>query len=173
MSGAKCFRFPAWCDTPSDDFSSCEACGIQEDCDLQTGYQILVDSDGFFYAYELLLKDTRQPIFIRDQEEYEKKLGESVEKIGQPPMLYAIVTNGAMAAELAMKYLTYRRYHEFVQHHRLDRLFEGLPRRIDWRSRRGLQRGPEWATRCLRRRSAAFLTPSWRRATSSPLATMG
>lgn len=127
MASKNRFKFPAWCTTPSDDFSACTACAGNSDCVLQTSHQILVASKGFFYTYELLLKDSAYPWFVRSQEERARRLRESVDKLDQPSLLHAIVVNGSMATELALKYLTYRDAREFVQTHRLDLLLNNLP----------------------------------------------
>ena len=127
MAKKSYFRFPAWCTTPSDDFSACAACNGNDDCELQTCYQILEASKGFFYTYELLLKDSKYPFFERSQEKAAERIAEGAAKLGQPTLFYSIVVNGSMATELALKYLTYRDTHEFVQTHRLDLLFKDLP----------------------------------------------
>ena len=120
------FKHPAWCKTPSDDFSACAECGMNSDCSLQTCYQILVACKGFYYTYRLLLSDTRDPIFVRTAKERKEKLESNANKGDQPPLMYAIVANGAMAAELALKYLAFHEHHEFAQSHKLDVLLAGL-----------------------------------------------
>lgn len=127
MAKGRVFRFPAWCATPYDDFSGCTSCEMYGDCELQTSYQILEASKAFFFAYELLLDNSHYPWFAHSHEEYEIRWGKNKDKLGQPSLLFTIATNGAMAAELALKYLTFREQHSFVQTHKLDQLFGNLP----------------------------------------------
>ena len=127
MARNKHFRYPAWCTTQPRDVSYCDACPNQEDCNLQTCFQILQASKGFFYAYELLLANSHYPWFSHSEEEFAERRERNLEKLDQPSLLYAIATNGAMSAELALKYLTYRENHDFLETHKLDHLFNGLP----------------------------------------------
>lgn len=127
MAKKNIFRFPAWCTTPSDDFSACATCSMGDRCELSTCHQILEASKGFFYAYELLLDNSHYPWFSHSQEEFAKRREKNFDKLDQPSLLFTIATNGAMATELALKYLIFRDAHEFVQTHKLDRLFNDLP----------------------------------------------
>lgn len=123
----KHFKFPSWCKTPSDDFSACKICKIKEQCNLQINYLILADCNGFYYTYKLLLKETIFPIFTHSQKELEEKIKRNITKLDQPQLFYTIITNGALAVELAMKYLIFRQKHEFKEEHKLNLLFESLP----------------------------------------------
>ena len=94
---------------------------------MQINHQLLEDCKGFYYTYKLLLEETRHPIFTHSQEELAEKIERNVDKWDQPMLFYVILTNGALAAELAIKYLTFRRKHDFVEDHKLDLLFDDLP----------------------------------------------
>lgn len=122
----KHFEFPHWCKTPSDEFTLCKSCDIKENCDLQINHQILEDCRGFYYTYRLLLDESIHPYFTHTKEEFMEKVERNVDKCDQPLLFYVILTNGAVAAELAMKYLIFRNKHDFKEYHRLDLLFEDL-----------------------------------------------
>lgn len=121
------FRFPPWCKTPSDDLVACKTCGIKDNCELQIHHQLLEDCKGFYYTYKLLLEETRHPIFTHSQEELEEKINRNAYKWDQPQLFYVILTNGALAAELAIKFLTFHQKHGFIEDHKLDVLFNDLP----------------------------------------------
>ena len=121
------FRFPPWCKTPSDDLVACKTCGIKDNCELQIHHQLLEDCKGFYYTYKLLLEETRHPIFTHSQEELEEKINRNAYKWDQPQLFYVILTNGALAAELAIKFLTFHQKHDFIEDHKLDVLFNDLP----------------------------------------------
>lgn len=121
------FRFPPWCKTPSNDFVTCKTCGIKDNCELQIHHQLLEACKGFYYTYKLLLEETRHPIFTHSQEELEEKINRNSDKWDQPQLFYVILTNGALAAELAIKFLTFQQKHNFIEDHKLDVLFNDLP----------------------------------------------
>lgn len=106
----------------------CMTCPDRDSCDAQTAHQILMDCKSFYYTYNLLEPYNRIPQFTGDKEEFEKELEQYfVEQQERPMLSFPWIVNGALAVELALKFLTFRETHTFQKKHNLKDLYEDLP----------------------------------------------
>lgn len=110
---------------------SCEHCAEREYCVKEhnvTAHAILVDCKSFYFVYSRLKKINRMPTFTGDYEKYEAEIDDYVQRQMELPCLdIPEVVNGALAAELAIKFLTFRETNTFYQTHNLEQLFAALP----------------------------------------------
>ena len=89
---------------------------------------ILADCKSFYYVYCLLEQEGKVPIYEGDQEKFEKELSCYCKKqMEQPAIAIPKWTNGALAAELALKFLFAKEQKIYSKQHCLDDLFYHLP----------------------------------------------
>ena len=109
----------------------CQSCDNAADCEFpkllfQKPYDasgVLLDCKAFYIVFCALEKRCRIP---HDPEE-EKRYHEEADAGRHPYLTPAMVTNGVLAAELAMKALTLKETGAFDCIHDLDKLFYALP----------------------------------------------
>lgn len=110
---------------------SCEHCAHQEHCTKEhdvTAHAVLVDCRSFYFVYCRLEEINRMPTYTGDHKKYETEIDSFVQmQIELPCLDIPQVTNGALAAELAIKFLTFRETNTFYQIHDLEQLFAALP----------------------------------------------
>ena len=109
----------------------CQSCDNAADCDFlkllfQKPYDasgVLLDCKAFYIVFCELEKCCRIP----HDPEKEKRYHEEADAGRRPYLTPAMVTNGVLAAELAMKALTLKETGTFDCIHDLDKLFYALP----------------------------------------------
>lgn len=110
----------------------CHNCEHLEQCHnanhLLTAKGIIIDCESFYYIFKELEKFEKMPILVEDIEKdraafhaYERKHG------GIPYLVPPLVVNGALAVELALKFLIFKENGKFDCIHNLQYLFEQLP----------------------------------------------
>lgn len=93
-----------------------------------TAKGIVLDCEGFYYVFKKLEQFEQRPRFDGDLEKYEDAITAYAERIMSVPSLSpALVVNGALAVELALKFLIFKENGEFDCIHNLQKLFEQLP----------------------------------------------
>lgn len=118
--------------TPFTPQEKCYSCKHLEQCRngnrLLTTKEIIIDCEGFYYIFKELEEFEKIPVLVGDTEKdnatllaYERKHD------GIPFLSPPLVVNGALAAELALKFLIFKENGEFECIHNLQRLFEVLP----------------------------------------------
>ena len=110
----------------------CENCECKEECvesnKMLTAYGILLDCEGFYYVFCKLEEIEQRPKLCNDIEQYKKEVAAYEKEHENIPYLTpAMVTNGALALELAMKFLIFKENKEFECGHDLAVLFSQLP----------------------------------------------
>lgn len=110
----------------------CRNCKHLERCrngdSLLTAKVIMLDCEEFYYIFKKLEEYERHPIFDGDMERYKDQIyAYEAEHRGVPPLTAPFIVNGALAAELALKFLIFKENGEFDCIHDLQRLFESLP----------------------------------------------
>jgi hypothetical protein len=110
----------------------CENCERKKECaessKMLTAFSILLDCEGFYYVFCELEKIEQRPKLGDDVEQYKKEIEEYEKSHENIPFLNpAMVTNGALAVELAMKFLIFKENNEFECGHDLAVLFSQLP----------------------------------------------
>lgn len=111
--------------------NSCQSCDIASDCELlkhlfQKPYDasgVLLDCKAFYIVFCELEERCRIP----DDPEGKKRYHEESDAENRPFLTPAMVTNGVLAAELALKALILRETGTFDCIHYLDKLFYALP----------------------------------------------
>lgn len=90
--------------------------------------EMLVECRSFYFIFSKIEEMTRMPIFQGDSEKYWKEHDEWIERQSQLPGLIISpkVVNGAIACELALKYLILKEDASFEQIHDLAKLFHSL-----------------------------------------------
>ena len=90
--------------------------------------EIVVDCEGFYYIFKELEKFEKYPAFDGNIEKHtEEMLAYEKTHDGLPYLTPPLIVNGALAAELALKFLSFKENSEFECTHNLQRLFELLP----------------------------------------------
>lgn len=103
----------------------CEVCSDRDKCDDLTSHIILLDCRSFYYTYNLLEPYNQ---FTGDKERHKKEIEQYFEEQqNRPTLLFPWVVNGALATELALKYLTFRETRSFTKTHNLKQLYQELP----------------------------------------------
>ena len=93
-----------------------------------TTKEIVLDCEGFYYVFKKLEQFEQRPKFDGNLEEYKDAVAVYGEKhLGVPFLSPALVVNGALAAELALKFLMFKENGKFDCIHNLQKLFEQLP----------------------------------------------
>lgn len=115
-------------------YKKCEACERKKFCNEEnkpmTAYNILRDSEGFYYVFCKLEEIDTVPKFTPDSEKRRRDLEEYEKRHRQLPFLMSpMITNGALAIELAFKFLIFKENLEFECEHKLDILFLQLPQK--------------------------------------------
>lgn len=106
----------------------CIACHDRGKCDAQTSHMILVDCKSFYYTYNLLEPYNRMPQLTGSEEEQKKQIEQYFEEYQKhPTLLFPYIVNGALASELALKFLTFRETKSFKTTHNLKELYRELP----------------------------------------------
>lgn len=106
----------------------CSSCPEREACEKLITEGILIDCKSFYYVYCWLSEETRMPVYCGDQKQFEAAVDAYFEKkFAQPDLQIPQWTNGAFAAELALKYLYAREHKRYGSIHGLYELFYGLP----------------------------------------------
>lgn len=112
--------------------AECQDCNNRENCkngdaagDLN---YIIFDLEGFFYLAKRIETFMMYPKLDGDLEKYRQDMIEYKKKHeGIPDLIPQFVVNGAFAAELALKAITFKERREFEYCHNLHRLFYQLP----------------------------------------------
>ena len=113
------------CPTPE---IKCSECPISDSCQEETAYAILCNCKSFYYVYCWLAQETQMPIYDGNQKNFEADLDCYIKKHTQQPALtISKWTNGALAAELALKFLFAREHQSYNSIHYLNDLFYRLP----------------------------------------------
>ena len=107
-------------------FQNSEKCS---DCKKNsTESSILYDCENFYYAFKLIENYHKTPTFTGDIEQYRKEMTEYEKNAEDTPILMQpLVVNGALALELALKYLIYKENGEFDCTHNPQNLYNSLP----------------------------------------------
>jgi len=110
----------------------CLDCKQLEQCNRNnqslTAKGIVLDCEGFYYVFKKLEQFEQRPKFDGNLEAYENEITIFEEQhMGVPYLSPALVVNGALAAELALKLLIFKENGEFDCIHNLQKLFEQLP----------------------------------------------
>ena len=118
--------------SPFSIWKKCTDCKQLEQCRRNrqslTTKEIVLDCEGFYYLFKKLEEFEQHPIFDGDLKKYEDTIAVYEEKhMGVPFLSPPLVVNGALAAELALKFLIFKENGEFDCIHNLQKLFEQLP----------------------------------------------
>ena len=110
----------------------CENCDNKDKCthndQIITAFSILLDCEGFYYVFRKLEKLDEKPKLCSDVEKLKKEMEEYEKAHENIPFLSPpLVTNGALALELAMKFLIFKENKEFECGHNLEVLFSQIP----------------------------------------------
>ena len=106
----------------------CSSCPEKEACEKCIADGILIGCKSFYYVFRYLDEETRMPVYTGDQKQYETAIDDYIKKRAEQPCLQIPKwTNGAFAAELALKYLYFREKRRYGGIHGLYELFYGLP----------------------------------------------
>ncbi len=90
--------------------------------------EIVVDCEGFYYIFKELEKFEKHPVFDGNIEKHAEEMFAYEEMHdGLPYLTPPLIVNGAFAAELALKFLSFKENGEFECTHNLQHLFELLP----------------------------------------------
>lgn len=116
-----------------DDKEKCTSCDHRDECirsnQALTAYGILIDCEAFYYVFCEIERAEQLPIFDSDIDKYKKEFAEYYEVYKSIPFLMpALMTNGALAFELAMKFLIFNENGEFECGHDLAALFSQMPK---------------------------------------------
>lgn len=107
---------------------SCSSCPERKACEKCIADGILIDCRGFYYVFCYLDEETRMPVYPGDQTQFEATIDDYFDKNAARLGLHMPKwTNGAFAAELALKYLYFRENERYGDIHGLYELFYGLP----------------------------------------------
>ena len=107
---------------------TCSAYPDSEVCEKCIADGILIDCESFYYVFRYLDEETKVPVYTGDQKQYEAAIDDYFERRAAQPFLQIPKwTNGAFAAELALKYLYFRENKRYGGIHGLYELFYGLP----------------------------------------------
>lgn len=118
--------------TMIDTNNKCKECEKKDECTKSnqklTAYGILLDCEGFYYVFSNLEKIEERPKISNDIEQNRKEIDEYIQKRENIPFLTPpLVTNGALALELAMKFLIFYENKKFECGHNLAVLFSQIP----------------------------------------------
>lgn len=109
----------------------CQSCDKAADCNfLKLLFQKPYDASGVLLdckAFYIVFCELEERCRIPDDPEEKKRYHEEFNAGKRPFLTPAMVTNGVLAAELALKALTLRENGNFDCIHDLDKLFDGLP----------------------------------------------
>lgn len=106
----------------------CTNCLNRDKCDGQTSHLILVDCKSFYYTYNLLEPYNRMPELTGNEEQHKEIMEQYFEEHEKhPTLLFPWIVNGALASELALKFLTFRETQSFKTTHNLRELYRKLP----------------------------------------------
>ena len=109
----------------------CQSCDNAADCDfLKLLFQKPYDASGVLLdckAFYIVFCELEERCRIPDDPEEEKRYHEESDAGRRPYLTPAMVTNGVLAAELALKALILREAGTFDCIHDLDKLFYALP----------------------------------------------
>lgn len=102
--------------------AKCVNCKRFEECcakdNVLTTELILLDCESFYYVFKCLEEVEKRPVLDGNL----KKQHEGIPYLTQP-----CIVNGALAVELALKFLTFKENESFECIHNLQKLFEKLP----------------------------------------------
>lgn len=100
----------------------------QTDNNMITASAILVDCEAFYYIFRQIEDIEKRPIFNGDIDKYVKAVEYYEESHKDIPFLTPpLVANGALAVELALKFLIFKENGAFECIHNLKKLYEQLP----------------------------------------------
>ena len=109
----------------------CQSCDKAADCEfLKTLFQKPYDASGVLLdckAFYIVFCELEERCRIPDDPEEKKRYHEESDVGKRPFLTPAMVTNGVLAAELALKALTLKETGTFDCFHDLDKLFYSLP----------------------------------------------
>ena len=109
----------------------CDSCDKAADCDfLKRLFQKPYDASGVLLdckAFYIVFCELEERCRIPDDPEEEKRYHEESDAGNRPYLTPAMITNGVLAAELALKALILRETGTFDCIHFLDKLFYALP----------------------------------------------
>lgn len=113
------------CPTPD---IACDKCQWSNSCPRITLHGMLVDCKAFYYVYDWLAQGNKMPIYDGNQEKFEADMESHLNRqLGRPFLQIPQWTNGAFAAELALKFLFAREGKSYGNIHNLKDLFYSLP----------------------------------------------
>lgn len=108
--------------------NECNQCKRKESCQDELAYLILGDCKSFYYVYCWLNQENKIPIAHNSQENFDAEIEHYLEKcMSRPVLSFTEYTNGAFAAELALKFLFAREHQSYAKLHDLAELFHYLP----------------------------------------------
>lgn len=110
----------------------CAACEHFEQCrnsDNSLTIKIMVlECESFYYLFKRLEEFEKFPIFCESMEKNQERIDDYAKQHeGIPSLRSPLVVNGALAAELALKFLIFKEMGSYECIHNLRRLFEQLP----------------------------------------------
>lgn len=110
----------------------CATCEQFEQChnrnNILTGRQMVVVCEGFYYLFKRLEEFDKLPAFGESIEKNQEFMDEyERQHEGIPSLRSPLVVNGALAAELALKFLIFMEKGSYECIHNLQHLFEQLP----------------------------------------------
>lgn len=110
----------------------CIKCKRLKHCQIQhntiTENAILIDCEAFYYVFKQIENIEKMPALHGDINEYHKAMERYEENHENIPLLTPpLVTNGALAVELALKFLLFKENGAFECIHNLKLLYEQLP----------------------------------------------
>lgn len=110
----------------------CRNCEHLERCRIGrnslTTKEIVIYCEGFYYIFKKKEEFERRPMFDGNVEKYrEETFAYEKKHEGVPLLTSPLIVNGALAAELALKFLIFKENDEFECIHNLQLLFEQLP----------------------------------------------
>lgn len=113
------------CPTPK---LACNVCKYNKSCNEMIAKGIFIDCKSFYYVFCWADKEDKVPLFDGNQEKFDAELDKYFEKRMQQPNLFIPkCTNGAFAAELALKFLWLTEDKHYDDIHNLYDLFYQLP----------------------------------------------
>lgn len=113
------------CPTPE---IKCSECPINDSCQEETAYAILCNCKSFYYVYCWLVQENQIPIHDGNQKKFEAEMESYLKRqLGRPFLQIPQWTNGAFAAELALKFLFALEGKSYGNIHNLKDLFYNLP----------------------------------------------
>ncbi len=117
---------------PFTPMSKCAACEHLEQCrnsdNSLTVKMMVLECESFYYLFKRLEEFEKFPTFCESMEKNQESIDDYAKQHeGIPSLKSPLVVNGALAAELALKFLIFKEMGSYECIHNLRRLFEQLP----------------------------------------------